>query len=226
MMPRFLAGFTGLWLILTSGLQAEEVVPAEREAGFVSLFDGATLSGWTGAVNGYEVVDGAIQCRPNAGGNLLTEKEYADFELRFEFRLPPGGNNGIGLRAPARGHVATEGLEIQILDNTAAKYKTLAAYQYHGSVYGLIPARRGFLREVGVWNEQSIRCVGPEIEVRLNGEPIAQGRLDEVLARGTLDGKDHPGARRPRGHIGFLGHNDPVAFRSIRIREIPPSRHP
>ncbi len=207
--------------VITAGsLAAEDLTLEERHAGFVSLFDGHTLHGWTGAINGYEVVDGAIQCRPEMGGNLLTEKDYADFELRFEFRLPPGGNNGIGLRAPAQGHVATEGIEIQILDNTATKYKTLAAYQYHGSVYGLIPAQRGYLREVGVWNDQTIRCVGREITVILNGTSIVDGDLDEALARGTLDGKDHPGARRTEGRVGFLGHNDAVAFRRIRLREI------
>ncbi len=203
---------------------AEELSAEEQVAGYVALFDGQTLTGWTGATDGYTVVDGAIQCLPDKGGNLLSEKDYADFTLRLEFRLPPGGNNGIGIRAPALGHVATEGIEIQILDNTAEKYKALAPYQYHGSVYGLIPAKRGYLREVGVWNDQEITCVGRKITVRLNGTVIVDGDLDEALRNGALDGKEHPGARRTTGRVGFLGHNDPVAFRHIRIREIPPGR--
>jgi hypothetical protein len=199
--------------------RAEELSPEEQAAGFVSLFDGQTLTGWTGATEGYTVLDGAIQCLPEKGGNLLTEKEYADFTLRLEFRLPPGGNNGVGIRAPAVGHVATEGIEIQILDNTAQKYKTLAPYQYHGSVYGLIPAKRGYLREVGVWNDQEITCVGRRLTILLNGTVIVNGDLDDALRNGAMDGKDHPGARRTSGRVGFLGHNDPVAFRHIRIRE-------
>lgn len=198
---------------------AEELSPEEKAAGFVSLFDGQSLTGWTGATERYTVVDGAIQCLPEKGGNLLTEKDYADFTLRMEFRLPPGGNNGVGIRAPAMGHVATEGIEIQILDNTAHKYKTLAPYQYHGSVYGLIPAQRGYLREVGVWNDQEITCVGPKLTIRLNGTVIVDGDLDDALRHGAMDGKEHPGARRTSGRVGFLGHNDPVAFRHIRIRE-------
>ena len=206
-------------------ISAAEVLSVEEAAaGFVSLFDGQTLTGWTGATGGYTVVEGAIQCLPDKGGNLLSEKDFADFTLRLEFRLPPGGNNGIGIRAPAMGHVATEGMEIQILDNTAPKYKTLAPYQYHGSVYGLIPAQRGYLREVGVWNEQEITCVGRKITVRLNGTTIVDGDLDAALLNGAMDGKDHPGARRTTGRVGFLGHNDPVAFRHIRIREIPSGR--
>lgn len=214
----FIGVFGMVWLPRMSG--AEDLSPEETDAGFVSLFDGKTLTGWTGATDGYAVVDGAIQCLPEKGGNLLTEQDFADYTLRLEFRLPPGGNNGVGIRAPAMGHVATEGIEIQILDNTDEKYKTLAPYQYHGSAYGLIPAKRGYLREVGVWNDQEITCVGRKIAVRLNGTTIVDGDLDEALRHGALDGKAHPGALRTTGRIGFLGHNDPVAFRHIRIREI------
>jgi len=206
--------------LLSGRALAGELSPEEQAAGFVSLFDGETLAGWTGATDGYTVVEGAIQCLPNKGGNLLSETEYSDFILRLEFRLPPGGNNGIGLRAPAQGHVATEGIEIQILDNTAEKYQTLEPYQYHGSVYGLIPAKRDYLRDVGAWNEQEIECVGRKIAIRLNGEVIIDGDLDEAIRNGAMDGKEHPGARRTTGRVGFLGHDDPVAFRHIRIREV------
>ena len=217
-----LLGLSLIGLMLAPSLSgAGDLSAEEQAAGFHSLFDGKTLSGWTGATEGYTVVDGAIQCLPDKGGNLLTEQDYGDFTLRLEFRLPPGGNNGVGIRAPAMGHVATEGIEIQILDNTAEKYKTLAPYQYHGSVYGLIPARRGYLREVGVWNDQEITCVGRQITIRLNGTVIIEGNLDDALRDGAMDGKEHPGARRTTGRVGFLGHNDPVAFRHIRIREIP-----
>ncbi len=220
---RLCIGLIGLaWLPRVSW--AEDLSAEEQAAGFVSLFDGQTLNGWTGATAGYTVNEGAIQCLPEKGGNLLTEKDYADFTLRMEFRLPPGGNNGVGIRAPAMGHVATEGIEIQILDNTAEKYKTLAPYQYHGSVYGLIPAKRGYLHEVGAWNDQEITCVGRQLTIRLNGTVIVDGNLDEALRHGALDGKEHPGARRTMGRVGFLGHNDPVAFRHIRIREIPAGR--
>lgn len=214
-----------LWCVSVIGLVeksawAQEVSAEEQTQGFVSLFDGQSLAGWTGAIDGYEVVDGTIRCIPEKGGNLLTAKEYTDFELRLDFLLPPGGNNGIGLRAPAEGHVGTLGLEVQILDNTAEKYKTLAPYQYHGSIYGLVPARRGFLREVGVWNEQTIICTGRKVKIHLNGDLLVDADLDDATRQGTMDGKEHPGAFRTSGRIGFLGHDDPVAFRRIRIREI------
>ena len=193
---------------------------AAAEDGFVPLFDGKTLTGWMGATNGYKVEDGTITCIPEIGGNLMTEREYADFDLKLEFKLTPHGNNGIGIRAPAKGHVATEGMEIQVLDNTHPKYSKLAPYQYHGSVYGVIPAKRGYLRAVGEWNEQEIICRGSHVTVILNGETIVDGDVIEASKPKTPDGKDHPGLLRKSGHIGFLGHGEPVQFRNIRIKPL------
>ena len=208
-------------LALVGGnLPAEDLCPEEKAAGFVSIFDGKTFTGWTGATDGYEIVDGTIRCIPGQGGNLLTQKEYADFILRVEFKLSAGGNNGIGIRAPEKGHVATEGIEIQILDNTAEKYNTIAPYQFHGSVYGLIPSKREHTPKVNEWNLQEVECIGRKIAVRLNGKVIVEGDLDEALKNGAMDGREHPGAKRTAGRVGLLGHDDPVQFRHIRIREI------
>lgn len=197
-----------------------ELSAEEQAAGFVPLCDGETLAGWTGAVDGYAVEEGALTCRPDSGGNLFTEREFADFVLRFEFLLTPGSNNGIGLRVPAGGHASYDGMEIQILDNTADKYATLNPYQYHGSVYGIIPAKRGYLRANGVWNTQEIRCIGRRITVILNGETIVDGDLDEALVNGPADGKEHPGASRTSGHIVLCGHGSLVKFRNLRVREV------
>lgn len=199
---------------------AADLTADEQAAGFVSLFDGQSLAGWTGAVDGYTVEEGTLACQPDSGGNLFTEREFGDFVLRFDFLLTPGANNGIGLRVPAGGHASYDGMEIQLLDNTADKYATLNPYQYHGSVYGIIPAKRGYLRANGVWNTQEIRCVGRRITVVLNGETIVDGDLDEALVNGPADGKEHPGAFRTAGHIVLCGHGSDVRFRNLRIREV------
>ena len=204
----------GCLVALPAGLRAAE------EDGFVPLFDGRTLQGWMGSTDGYEVADGAITCIPAKGGNLLTEREYGDFVLRLDFLVPPGGNNGVGIRAPRTGHIATLGMEIQILDNPDPKYAKLAPYQYHGSVYGLIPAKRGYLRPAGEWNTQEIRCIGSRVTVVLNGETIVDGDVQQAATPKALDGKDHPGVLRTSGHVGFLGHGDRVQFRNIRIKEL------
>jgi hypothetical protein len=111
-------------------------------------------------------------------------------------------------------------MEIQILDNTADKYANLKEYQYHGSVYGVIPAKRGYLKPVGEWNSQEVIVVDDYIRVILNGEEILRGNLKEARKGGTLDGKKHKGLKNRKGHIGFLGHGDLVRFRSIRIKEL------
>lgn len=197
-----------------------EEKPAAEETGFVSLFDGKTLAGWVGATNGYAVEEGAIVCLPKGGGNLYTEKEYADFILRLEFKLTPGANNGLGIRAPLKGDAAYAGMELQVLDNTADRYKNLKPYQYHGSVYGVAPAKRGFLKPVGEWNEQEVTCQGRRVKVVLNGETIVDVDLDEVSTPKTLDGGNHPGLKRESGHIGFLGHGARVEFRNLRIKDL------
>jgi len=197
----------------------------DADAGFVSLFNGRNLDGWVGDTSGYIVQDGVLTARvPEPGeslGNLYTAGEYANFILRFQFRLTPGANNGLGIRAPLEGNAAYEGIELQILENTHERWANLKPWQYHGSAYGIAPARRGFLRPPGQWNRQQVTVDGRRIEVVLNGNVILDIDLDEVTKDGTLDGHDHPGLTRARGHIGFLGHGDEVAFRNIELKTLP-----
>lgn len=194
----------------------------KTEATFVSLFNGQDLDGWVGNKDSYRVEEGMIVVDPQGGGggNLYTEEEYSNFVLRFEFQLTPGANNGLGIHAPLEGDAAYVGKELQILDNTASKYDSLKVYQYHGSLYGVMPARRGHLKPVGEWNQQEVRVKGSQIEVILNGTSILSGDYVEASKDGTLDGREHPGLERRKGHIGFLGHGDVLRFRNIEIKEL------
>jgi len=194
----------------------------EKKEGFKILFDGTNMYNWTGNTSDYILEDGAIAVYPKDGGhgNLYTKDEYSDFVYRFEFQLTPGANNGIGIRAPLEGDAAYVGMEIQVLDNEAEIYKNLHEYQYHGSVYGVIPAKRGFLKPTGEWNTEEITAKGNRIKVVLNGTVILDGDIAEASKNGTADGKDHPGLKRTTGHIGFLGHGDQVKFRNIRIKDL------
>jgi hypothetical protein len=194
----------------------------EKAAGFYSLFDGADLDQWIGNKTDYVIEEGVLAVYPkNSGhGNLFTQKEYSDFIFRFEFQLTPGANNGLGIHAPLEGDAAYVGKELQILDNTASIYANLKEYQYHGSVYGVIAAKRGFLKPVGEWNYQEVIVKGDDIKITLNGEAILDGNVKEASKNGTLDKKDHPGLNRHTGHIGFLGHGSELKFRNIRIKEL------
>jgi hypothetical protein len=154
------------------------------------------------------------------GGNLYTAKEYSDFIMRFEFQLTPGANNGLGIRTPLTGDAAYQGMELQILDNTADKYKNLRPYQFHGSVYGVVPAKVGYLKPVGDWNYQEVIARGNRITVKLNGTTIVEEDIKEASTPKTMDGRNHPGLKRKKGFIAFCGHGDKLAFRSLRIKAL------
>jgi hypothetical protein len=198
--------------------EANRVLQSRDDAGFVSLFNGVDLEGWQGAVNNYTVQGGTIMCKPGKGGTLLTNDEYSDFAFRFEFKTPPGGNNGVAVRAPLEGDPAWKAFEIQILDDTAEQYANLKDYQYNGSVYGSVPAKRGFSRNVGEWNYEEIRFKGSHITVELNGVTIVDKDLKEVDQ--SKLGQRPDGFDRTSGYVGFAGHSDPVQMRNVRMKKL------
>jgi hypothetical protein len=190
------------------------------EEGFEPLFNGRDLRNWIGDVDSYQIVDGAIQCRQNKEGTLLTKERYDNFVVRLEFKLPPVGNSGLAIRAvPSDKVPAYDALEVQILDDSAKQYAHLKPYQFHGSLYGLAPATRGYLRPHGEWNYQETTVNGDHFRVNLNGFEILNVVARELPAV-ALDGEKHPGVSRTSGHFGFCGHDDPVAFRNIRIKRL------
>jgi hypothetical protein len=199
-----------------------EVVYTAPEGDFTTLFDGASLFNWTGNTTDYFPSNGELVVDPKRGGkgNLYTKKEYGDFHLKFDFQLTPGANNGLGIRTPLEGDAAYVGMELQILDNTSPLYAKLQPYQYHGSVYGIIAAKQGFLKPVGEWNEEEVIAQGSKIKVILNGDVILDGDIALATKDGTADHKEHPGLLNKTGHIGFLGHGSPLKFKNIRIKEL------
>jgi len=204
-------------------ISAEESakILSERAAdGFVSVFNGTDLKGWAGAVDNYEVVDGAIRCREGKGGILHTSEEYANFAVRLEFNTPPSGNNGLAIRTDGKGDSAYDAMcELQVLDSEHANYAKLDARQYHGSAYGMVAAERGFLRSAGQWNFQEVTVNGSSIRVELNGNVILNADLAKVTE--YMGGRPHPGKDRKIGAFGFAGHGDAVSFRNVSIRRLP-----
>lgn len=202
--------------------EANEILASYRQDGFTSIFNGKDLSGWMGPLDDYEVVDGAIRCKKGKGGLLLHEKEYANFVARMEIMIPPGCNNGLAIRSPKTGNPAYDAMcELQVLDSEAAKYAKLDARQYHGSAYGMVAAARGYLRPAGEWNYQEVTVDGSTIKVELNGNVILNADLSKVSE--FMAESPHPGKDRTSGFFGFAGHNDPVSFRNLQIKELPPT---
>lgn len=217
-MKKLIAAFFAL-LIFGASVSADEnnskLSPKEEAAGFESLYSGeSALSAdlWTGNLDGYPVEDGAFVCRK--GGKLMTQKEYADFIFRFEFKLPPRGNNGVGIRCPIDGDAAYNGMEIQIL---ADSYENAEPWQKHGSIYGVVPAKTGALKPDGEWNVEEIIAVGPHITVIVNGQTIVDADITNAK---PIHDNPHPGLHNKTGHIGFLGHGDPVALRNVRVKAV------
>lgn len=199
--------------------EANEILAAHHTDGFETAFNGKDFSGWAGPTDQYEINDGILRCKPKSGGTIYTEKEYSDFSVRFDFKLPPAGNNGLAIRYPGKGDTAYVGMcELQVLDNTASNYANLDSRQYHGSAYGMAAAARGYLRPQGEWNFQQVTVVGSTIKVELNGNLILNTDLSKIEK--FLDDKPHPGKDRTSGHFGFAGHNDPVEFRNVSIKDL------
>ena len=207
----------------------------EAKDGFEVLFDGENLDQWTGNKINYVPMNGVINVSAHYGGdgNLYTQKEYSDFIFRFEFCfMKEGVNNGVGIRTPMGVDAAYEGMEIQILDHDAPIYKNLREYQVHGSVYGIIPAKRIVFPKLGTWNTEEIWVKGDRIKVTVNGEVILDGNIRKackghnVSKDGsktnpyTVDKKNHPGLFNKSGHIGFLGHGEGLKIRNVRIKDL------
>lgn len=194
-----------------------------------SLFNGENLDGWKGDVDRYVVKDGNLVCE-KGGKNLISEKTYSDFAFQFEFKLEDSGNNGIGIRVPAGGHPSQDGMEIQILDHHGIRYQTEATFadqstrklswlkpwQYHGSIYGITPAKVGHLKPAGQWNRETILAIDDHIIVILNDHVIVNTYLDQST---PLDGKAHPGMKNKSGHLMLAGHNDRVEFKNLKLAD-------
>lgn len=153
--------------------------------------------------------------------------------LRFEFCFEREGvNNGIGVRTRHGVDAAYDGMEIQILDHDAPIYKNLREYQQHGSVYGIIPAKRVKFPEHGSWNVEEIRVVGDRITVTVNGEVILDGDIRKackghnVSKDGskknpyTVDHRNHPGLFNKKGPIALCGHGAGIRFRNMRVLDL------
>ena len=205
-------------------MQPAELKAQEHcECDFVCIFNGHNLDGWHGATDGYFAKDCMLISKKESGGNLFTNKNYKNFVLRLDFKLEPGANNGIGFHVPKdlnKKSPAFAGKEIQILDDTAKKYAKLQNYQYHGSLYGTAPAKRGHLNPVGEWNSQELLVDGDKVKVTLNGTVIVDFNMADARKNGTLDGKDHPGLKLDSGFIALLGHGARIEFKNIRVKEL------
>lgn len=199
--------------LVTPALAGEK---AEDEAGFIPLQGekNAPVEGWEKTVtiedNGYM-----------GGGGRYLKQQFGDFVLRFDFKVTAAANSGIGIRTDKEGNPAYQGIESQILEDSDKQYAGLQPYQFHGSLYGVVPAKRGALKPIGEWNTEEIYVKGDHIKVTLNGTVIVDAKLSEAAPEGkTIDKQNHPGLFNKTGYIAICGHGGGVAFRNMRIKPL------
>jgi hypothetical protein len=201
--------------------EADKLLRGTDPEGFQPIFNGRDFEGWTGALDSVEVRDGAILWRRGQGGTVYTRELYTNFIVRFEFKLPPGGNNGLAIRYPGQGDPAYTGMcELQVLDEDYEKAtgEKIDPRQAHGSAYGMVAAYRGYQHPINEWNYQEVTVKGSAIKVELNGTVILDCDLSKVST--LMSNSAHPGKDRQYGSFGFAGHNDPVIFRNLSVKRL------
>ncbi|HEV7925452.1 MAG TPA: DUF1080 domain-containing protein [Verrucomicrobiae bacterium] len=202
--------------------EANHLLRGQDPEGFDPIFNGKDFDGWAGPLDCCKVEDGAIVWQRGKGGTPYYKANYTNFIVRLEFKLPPGGNNGLAIRYPGEGDTAYVGMcECQVLDDNYEKATgdKIDPRQAHGSAYGMVAAARGYQRPIGEWNYEEVTVIGPKMKVELNGSIILDCDLSKVTE--FLDGKSHPGKNRKSGHFGLAGHDDPVMFRNLSIKRLP-----
>jgi len=193
------------------------------------LFDGETTAGWRGyriegMPEGWAVVNGNLT-RVAPGGDIITEDQFANFELELEWNVSPGGNSGIFFRATEEAdRIYETAPEMQVLDDSAhadGGNRLTSA----GANYGLYAAPEGVVKPAGEWNAVRIVVEGPHVEHWLNGQKVVEYELWSPDWEAKIaDSKfvEWPGyGRAIRGHIGLQDHGDWVAYRNIKIKELP-----
>ena len=218
-------------VLLATPLSAQEhnrLNATERAAGWQLLFDGNSLTGWRGynsesMPTGWSAENGML-IRTGPGGDIITEQQFADFELSLEWLVGPSGNSGVLFRAvEGQEEVYHSAPEMQILDD-AGHADGRSPLTSAGSNYGLHGVPRGIVKSAGEWNTSRIVVVNNQVEHWLNGDKVVEYELGSAdWAQRVANSKfaQWPAyGRASRGHIGIQDHGDRVSFRNLKIREI------
>jgi hypothetical protein len=225
----------------SKGKKAELAKPADD--GWKVLFDGTSTAGWRGydttafPLGGWEVVDGTLHCIGSgageaggaAGGDIIYDKKFSNFELSLEWKISEGGNSGIfilGQEIPGE-PIYMSSPEMQILDNQKHPDAQLGTNgnRQAGSLYDLLPANPQNTNPVGEWNQVGILCYQGTVVFKQNGANVVEFHLwtddwKKMVANSKF--KNWPMFVNPakEGYIGLQDHGNDVWFRNIKIKEM------
>ncbi len=213
--------------------------PAFAQTDWQDLFDGQSLKGWRWARPGetgspsWEVRDGLLRGAPGLAKDvyLLSEAEFTDFELRFEWRCAHKGNSGIKYRVQRYGDSARRieptGLEYQITDDEANPDALSTPKHCSGAIYDYIAPTKSTPAKAGLWHQGSILARGLHIEHWLDGERVVNVDLDSDAARREFDRSNRVESRRilrmqekRQSPIALQIHDAEILFRSIRVKRL------
>jgi len=219
-----------LALALQSDSAPNSLTASEKAAGWQLLFDGRSLDGWRGYKRdalpeaGWEIKDGTLRTVAKVkGADIITKQSFKDFEVSWEWRVAPGGNNGLKYfvtedRPQSPGH------EYQMIDDAGYPGK-LKTEQLTGAFYDVLPASAGKpLRPAGEWNSSRVVVRGTRVEHWLNGANVLTYDLGSAAVKAGIEKskfKGHPGfGDKITGHIMLTYHQDECWYRNLKIREI------
>jgi len=221
-------------LLLMAALPGKTIHMDAKKAGWVSLFDGKTTKGWhtygkTAADPQWNVNDGALHLDKSKGGDgdLVTDRQYSNFDLKLEWKISPKGNSGILFYVhedPSKYKEAyNTGPEMQVLDNEGHSDGKIHKHRA-GDLYDLIPCSKETVRPVGEWNEVEIISNNGSLKFFLNGTNVVSTTLWDDNWKALVDGskfKQWPGFGTFRsGKIDLQDHGNEVWYRNIKIKEL------
>lgn len=191
-----------------------ELLPVPSSAtGWFDLFNGKDLTGWTVmGVKGWTVENGYILGKTTVGasnGWLMSEREFADYELELEYKITPGSNSGIFLRAFPEGDVSGKDFrEIQLLDDDSPSFATQPAQNRTGSLFGRVAPDPAPKAPADQWHRVRVRLQGQQLQLAINDIAVLTHTLTDI---------------RPSGRIGLQLYPTQVEFRGIRVRSLDPT---
>jgi Domain of Unknown Function (DUF1080)/Lectin C-type domain len=199
---------------------ATTTAPPAAVSGWTPLFPNDSLDLWKGDTSAYRVSGGIL--KGSGRGDLISPKEYGNFELKFDLRISDEANSGIGIwRDAVTGTTATasHGFEVQIQDDTASKYRSQEFWQRHGGIYFFKPPLSLAMNPPGSWNTHEIRVDGTQVKVTINGRLVQDADLTQLKSQ--ISRAPELDVSRRRGHLLIMGHAGTAEFRNFQIKELP-----
>lgn len=206
-----------------------QLTDEEKQGGWQLLFNGKDLSQWRNYKSDstspkWQIDQGALFLTGAGGGDIITKKQFKNYELKLDWKVSLAGNSGVFILADElESKIYFNAVEVQILDNERHSDNKIASH-LSGSIYDLVASPKASHREAGHWNRLHIKLVNQQLTVWQNGVQTVDIEVNGQEWLSLLEQskfKDWQGfGKAAIGHIGLQDHSDPVWFKNIKIKEL------